>query len=156
MHFKLYSFLFIAFELALLATKGMAYYDDNFELASRELGLDGFAHHYLRDLYDNELSHIATRDLVFELESRLVRRDWSSLPLDKLETKLNEYRTKLQSAKDKKRAAIQKQIDSLEALIAKAKNKVGGHGGGAGGAHHDTAGTSAGETSGNAAPGGST
>lgn len=102
------------------------------------------------------MSHIATRDLVFELESRLVRRDWSSLSLDKLETKLTEYRTKLKSAKANKQAAIQKQISSLEALIAKAKNKVGGSGGGAGGAHHDTAGTSAGETSGNAAPAGST
>ncbi|KAF9042514.1 hypothetical protein BJ165DRAFT_1595679 [Panaeolus papilionaceus] len=138
MQLKFYPLVFFALELALLATTGMAYYDDNYELASRELRLDGFANHYLREFSDSDLSHIATRDLVVELEERLVRRggkhnkgtNWATLSVPKLKEKLMKVEGLLQTAAPEMKAKFQRQIEALKKLILK---KEGPTGGGAGG-----------------------
>ncbi|KAF9042513.1 hypothetical protein BJ165DRAFT_1612775 [Panaeolus papilionaceus] len=143
MQLKLYSLLFVALELALLTTKGMAYYDDDYELASRDLGLDGFAHHYLREFYDSDLSHVATRDLVIELEGRLFRRggsgggnkkhkgvDWSKLSVGDLETKLAEITGHLTGATPDQKKKFERQIAALKKLISKKGGSIGGGTGG--------------------------
>ncbi|PPR02038.1 hypothetical protein CVT24_011186 [Panaeolus cyanescens] len=116
-----------AAELALFASYGKANFEANdmLDLTSRDLGYDVVENyavrdyvedHYARQFDEFELSSIATRDLIAELENRLERRD----DIAAMEMQLEAL--KADPKKNKK------QIKKLERKIAKAKLKAAGSG----------------------------
>ncbi|KAF9055586.1 hypothetical protein BJ165DRAFT_1427203, partial [Panaeolus papilionaceus] len=79
MKLNLYSLLFAAAELSLLVTRSNVrtlYADDSLDdMFRRDSGLNVLPDHYLRSFHDSPLADISTRELVYELESRLERRE---------------------------------------------------------------------------------
>ncbi|KAF9055574.1 hypothetical protein BJ165DRAFT_1605909 [Panaeolus papilionaceus] len=77
MKLNLYSLLFAAVQLSLLVTTSNALYADDSldDMFRRDSGLNILSDHYLRSFHDSPLADISTRELVYELESRLERRE---------------------------------------------------------------------------------
>ncbi|PPQ68525.1 hypothetical protein CVT24_005545 [Panaeolus cyanescens] len=128
--------LIAAVELSLFASVSQAYFEYD-DLSARDLGFDSVEDYavrdyvedrYTRQFNDFELSSIATRDLIAELESRLARRtDVATLKAEL--KKLTDIPQKKRTEADKKGIHdLRKQIKELSTKKGSASSGKGASG----------------------------